>query len=618
MSKNIVIVESPTKAKTINYILKGQFVVKATLGHVRDLPEDEFGVDLNTFQPTYIVMKGKKHILELLKKMSKSVSEVYIATDEDREGEAIAWHTITYIGKDINSVKRVAFHEITADAVKKAFENPRKIDLNLVNAQQARRILDRIVGYTLSPFLAKKLGGFLSAGRVQSVALRLIVDREREIQNFIPKKYWTIRIFLEKNGTRFFLNLISIDDKKFEETGLDSFVLVEKIIAELKNSSVSISKIEDAQRNLRPYPPFVTSTLQQEASIKLGFTSSKTMFIAQKLYEGIDIGKKNPVGLITYMRTDSPSIAKSAQSQAFKLIKEKYGMQFVPERPPVYKAKMSSAQEAHEAIRPTDVYHTPEEIKKHLSKEQFLLYELIWKRFIASQMKSAVIETRTISGVSGRYAFETKTSKIIFTGFTEVWPVKIDLGQEINVSVEEKESYPIIETVYEEKQTKPPSRYTEASLIKAMEKFDVGRPSTYAPTMQTLYRRNYIKSERRALVPQEIGIQVVDILMKFFPEIIDIEFTAKFEEKLDKIAEGDKNWVELLKEFYKGYKPSLDKAMEEVKNTPALEKKIKEKKYTDKICPKCNGRLVIRTGPHGTFLGCENFPRCRHTESIPK
>ncbi|MCL5408605.1 MAG: type I DNA topoisomerase [Candidatus Omnitrophica bacterium] len=618
MAKNLVIVESPTKAKTINYILKGQFIVKATLGHVRDLPEDDFGVDLNTFQPTYIVMKGKKHILELLKKIAEDTPEVYIATDEDREGEAIAWHTVTYIGKDIGKVKRVAFHCITSDAVKKAFENPRKIDINLVNAQQTRRILDRIVGYTLSPFLAKKLGGFLSAGRVQSVALRLIVDREREIQNFVSKKYWTIRIFLEKDGKKFFLDLVSIDDKKIEETGLDSFVLVEKILSELQNTSVTINKIEDVQRNLRPYPPFVTSTLQQEASIKLGLTSSKTMFIAQKLYEGIDIGKKNPVGLITYMRTDSPSIAKSAQSQAFKLIKEKYGMQFVPEKPPVYKAKISSAQEAHEAIRPTNVYLIPEEIKKHLSKEQFVVYELIWKRFIASQMKPAVLETRTISGTSGRYGFETKSSKIIFTGFTEVWPVKIDMGQEIKSLIKEKEPFTIIEALSEEKQTKPPGRYTEASLIKAMEKFGVGRPSTYAPTMQTLYRRNYIKSERRALVPQEIGIQVIDILMKFFPEILDIGFTAKFEGQLDKIAEGGENWIGLLKEFYTGYKPSLDKAMEGVKDLPPPERKIKEKKYTDKICQKCNGRLVIRTGPHGTFLGCENFPKCRYTESIPK
>ncbi|MCL5409161.1 MAG: type I DNA topoisomerase [Candidatus Omnitrophica bacterium] len=618
MTKNLVIVESPTKAKTINYILKGKFTIKATLGHVIDLPEDRFGVDLNTFQPTYIVMKGKKHILELLKKMAESAEEVYIATDEDREGEAIAWHTVNYIGKDINTVKRVAFHEITPVAIQKAFENPRKIDLALVNAQQARRILDRIVGYTLSPFLAKKLGGFLSAGRVQSVALRLIVDREREIQNFISKKYWTIKIFIEKNGIKIFLDLVFIDGKKIEETSLDSLVLVEKILSELKNHSITISKIEDVQRTLRPYPPFVTSTLQQESSIRLGFTSSKTMFIAQKLYEGIDIGKKNPVGLITYMRTDSPSVAKSAQSQAFKFIKEKYGMQFVPDKPPVYKAKVSSAQEAHESIRPTDVYLIPDEIKKYLSKEQFSLYELIWKRFIASQMKSAIIETKTISGISERYGFETKNSKIIFTGFMEIWPVKIDMGQQIDFPIKEKDIFKIIDALSEEKQTKPPARYTEASLIKAMEKFGVGRPSTYAPTMQTLYRRNYIKSEKRILIPQEIGFQVIDILTKFFPDILDIGFTAKFEEHLDNIAEGGKDWIELLKEFYTGYKPSLDKAMEGVKDMPPVEKIKKEKEYTNKVCPKCNGRLVIRKGPHGPFLGCENFPKCRYTESIPK
>ncbi|HDD64632.1 MAG TPA: type I DNA topoisomerase [Firmicutes bacterium] len=612
MKKKLIIVESPTKAKTIKNILKGNSVVKATMGHICDLPENEFGVDIEKdFKPKYVVIPGKEKIVKELKSLSKKYSDIYLATDEDREGEAIAWHITTVMGKNVEEAKRVTFHEITPSAVKSAFENPRKISLSLVNAQQARRILDRIVGYTLSPFLGRYLEKGLSAGRVQSVALKLIVKREKEIENFKPEVFFRIKAKVKKGNTTFILNLKKINGKEISELEFQNEDMVKKIIEEMKKGVLKVSKVTETEKKIHPLPPFITSTLQQEAFKKYGFSSSKTMNIAQQLYEGIDLGKEGNVGLITYMRTDSPSVAKSAQFQAFNYIKTNFGKEFLPDKPPVYKTKSATAQEAHEAIRPTFINKTPQSIKKYLTREQFLLYSLIWKRFLASQMKYGILKNNRLTAVNGIYEFEGISNKIIFEGFMKVWPVKIENLEKFPENIEEGEILNVEEYFYEKDQTKPPPRYTEATLIKTLEKFGIGRPSTYAPTISILLKRGYIKRQKRSLVPLKIGRVVTEILEKFFPDIISIDFTAKMEESLDKIANGEKNWIEILKEFYSHFKPMLDKANEEI---------VKDKTIINfyKVCPKCGGKLVLKKGKFGIFLGCSNYPSCNYSEAVDK
>jgi DNA topoisomerase-1 len=540
-----------------------------------------------------------------------------MATDEDREGEAIAWHTAEILGRNIDEIKRVAFHEITPSAVLESFQKPRKIDLSLVNAQQARRILDRIVGYELSPFLKRALGRVLSAGRVQSVALFLIVQREKEINGFVPVPYWKIRVFLVKDGKKFYLDLVSIDGKKLEATEINTQEMVDKIVDELKNGVVEINSVDVTTRNQRPFPPFITSTLQQEAGIKLGFSSTKTMKVAQELYEGVSLGKRGRIGLITYMRTDSPSVARVAQQKAIFYIKEKFGANYVPDRPPIYKTRSSTAQEAHEAIRPTQVNLEPDGVKAHLSKEQYRLYKLVWDRFIASQMKSAVIETVAISANCGRYGLETKMSTIVFDGFMKVLPIKIDEGQYLETKLSVGEKFPVVDTEAKKEMTRPPARYTEATLIKTLEKFGIGRPSTYAPTIATLYRRRYIHSEKKSLVPEELGMKITDILTEYFPDIINVEFTAKMEESLDEIAEGKKNWIETLQAFYNSFLPALDRAALGIKNArPAPIKKPAEE--VGRSCPKCGKPLLVRESRRGQFIGCSGFPKCKYIESEKK
>lgn len=597
MDKGLVIVESPTKARTIGSILGKNYKVIATMGHIRDLPENEMGVDIeNGFTPKYIIIPGKKKIVSYLKKEAERYDNIFLATDEDREGEAIAWHIANVIGKSPEEVKRVVFHEIIPEAIKEAFKSPRQISLNLVDSQQARRILDRIVGYTLSPFL----GRGLSAGRVQSVALKLIVERERERENFVPQTYWVVKAKVIKDKHEFLMILSEIDGKKIEKYGLKDENVVNNIIEELKKGNLTVTEKKEEEKKVKPYPPFITSTLQQEASIKLGFSSSKTMVLAQQLYEGIRIDEGN-VGLITYMRTDSPSVAKQARNQALKYIRDAFGDAYVPEKPHIYKGK-ALAQEAHEAIRPTSVFRTPERIKPFLNEQQYKLYRLIWERFVASQMKEAVVKNIKVIARNGKYGFFVEANEIIFDGFTKLWNIKIEEGEGIIAELQKDEILNVIEYLKEEHQTSPPPRYTEATLIKALEKYGIGRPSTYAPTIAILFNRGYIRREKKALVPEKIGRAVCDILEKFFPEIIRIDFTAEMEEKLDRIAEGEKKWTEILQEFYDRYKVMLEDA--------------KEKVAEGRICPKCQSPLILKNGPYGNFLGCSKFPECKFTERI--
>ncbi|MCM8784689.1 MAG: type I DNA topoisomerase [Candidatus Omnitrophica bacterium] len=611
MERELIIVESPTKAKTISGILGNKYLVFPTMGHIRDLPENEFGINIDdNFSPKYVIIPGKKKIVEKLKNLAKNSTNIYLATDEDREGEAIAWHVVCLIDKKIEEAKRVTFHEIVPEAIKKAFLNPRQISIELVNAQQARRILDRIVGYKISPILGKHLEIGLSAGRVQSVALKLIVEREKEIENFVPEIYFVIRCEVEKNGEKIIFNLIKIEEISVGKERIKDEQKVDEIIEKLKQGKLIISEKEEMIKKLSSVPPFITSTLQQEAINILNFSSTKTMFIAQQLYEGIKIEDKN-IGLITYMRTDSPSVAKSAQNQALKFIKENFGENYLPEKPNIYYSKSKVSQEAHEAIRPTSVYRTPEKIKKYLTQDQFKLYELIWRRFLASQMAPAIIKNIKVFAFNDIYLFETERDFIVFDGFLRLWPLKIEKGNPIIEKFEKGEELNVIKYLKEKKQTQPPPRYTESTLIKTLEKYGIGRPSTYAPTISTLYERNYVKREKKFLVPLKMGKIVYEILNKFFPEIIEINFTAKMEEDLDKIANGEKNWIEVLKEFYNSFKLSLEKA-NEIINRDVLNKII----IGDKKCPLCNGELTIIKGKYGIFIGCSNYPNCKYKERI--
>lgn len=613
MDKSLVIVESPTKAKTISGILGKGYNVIATMGHVRDLPENKLGIDIErNFEPEYEIIPDKKNIVSNLRKAAEESNEIYLATDEDREGEAIAWHITHAIGKKPDEVKRVAFHEIIPEAVKKAFDTPRYISLDLVNSQQARRILDRIVGYTMSPLLAKNLEKGLSAGRVQSVALRLIVEREQEIESFIPQVYWIITANVEKNGKNISFTLVEIDGQKIERHFLKEIKKVDEIIEELNKGKLIIQEKKQAMKKIRPYPPFITSTLQQEASIRLGFSSTKTMFNAQHLYEGIPIEGKN-TGLITYMRTDSPSVAKPAVNQVVKFIKESFGTQYLPEKPFYYKSKSSIAQEAHEAIRPTSVNMTPDRVKPFLTPEQHKLYSLIWNRFVASQMKEAEIKNISLLAKNGTYGFVAESNTVAFEGFMKMWPIKIDEGQKETEEFEEGEILNVINYFKEEHTTNPPPRYTEASLIKTLEKYGIGRPSTYAPTISILFNRGYIKSEKRALIPTKIGRVVCKILVRYFSDIINTKFTAKMENDLDMIVKGTTGWTALLKEFYDTYKPMLEKAEQSMStNIKDIEKML----VSDKVCPTCGRPLVVKRGKFGIFLGCPNFPGCKYTERI--
>lgn len=612
MSKSLIIVESPAKAKTIGQFLGRSCIVKASMGHVRDLPKSQFGIDVEKgFAPKYITIRGKGEVLSELKKQQKKVDKVYLAADPDREGEAICWHLAQYLNLE-NNLCRIEFNEITEKAVKKAFENPRTIDMNRVYAQQARRILDRIVGYKLSPLLWDKVKKGLSAGRVQTVTMRLICEREREIQAFIPEEYWKIFATLTP-GTKknsFDAELIQRQGKRIK---LSTKEQVDTILNAIKGKEFVVNKITRKEKKRNPVPPFITSSMQQEAMRKLGFGTRKTMRIAQQLYEGLSLGEKGSVGLITYMRTDSTRVAKEAQLAAREYISKTFGKGFVPPYMPVYKTK-ESAQDAHEAIRPTDAVRTPASVKAFLSNDQYKLYKLIWDRFIASQMASAIIDTTSIDITAGDCVFRATGSVVKFSGFMAIYIEDTDEEnkekENILPELHEKQILELMKITPSQHFTKPPARYTEATLVRALEEKGIGRPSTYATIIETIMKRGYVVTEDKHLVPSELGLIVTDLLVKHFPDVFNIEFTALMEARLDKIVATQEDWVKVLKDFYAPFIKTLDKANTE------MEKVKLEDEVSGEICSKCGRNMVIKYGRFGKFLACSGFPECRNTQAI--
>ncbi len=596
----IVIVESPTKSKTLSGFLKKGFKIMATKGHVRDLPQKSLGVKVEEdFKPRYVLIPGKKPVIDKLKKAVKEAQEVILATDPDREGEAIAWHILQLLKLPDKKYQRVVFHEITRSALEEALRHPRKIDMNLVNAQQARRILDRLVGYKLSPFLWKKVAKGLSAGRVQSVALRLIVDREKEIENFVPQEYWTIEgVFESIEKKRVEAVLQKIGGKSLDKFFVKTEKQANELIEAIKKESFEVEKIEKKISKRTPPSPFITSTLQQEAFKRLGFSSKGTMALAQALFE---------LGFITYHRTDSTALSQEAVSMARSYIQKEAGKEYLPPTPRVYKSKSKLAQEAHEAIRPTDVFRTPETLKTELPEPQLKLYDLIWRRFIASQCADALFWSTKIEIKGGKYGFVATGQVLKFEGFLRFYPVSFE-EQELP-DLKEKEGLEIIKIQGKQHFTQPPSRYSEATLIKELEKNGVGRPSTYATIISVLQERGYVKKdEKKRFYPTEIGRTVSDLLVQHFPELIDVSFTAKMEEDLDEIAKGKQNWVRVLKEFYAPFSERLSQKYKEVQ---------KQEISTGQSCPECGGELVIRVSKYGKFYGCSNWPKCRYIKSIP-
>lgn len=612
INKSLIIVESPTKAKTISQFLGKDFQIESSYGHVRDLPKSKIGIDIeHDFEPQYIIPKKAQKNANALKKLALKAPRVILATDEDREGEAIAWHLAQLMNLD-DHYERITFHEITPEAIKKALESPRKIDENLVNAQQARRVLDRLVGYELSPFLWQKIRRGLSAGRVQSVALKLIVDREKERQAFQADEYWSISAIFDKKEELFEAGLSSIDNKSLDKFDIKNAKQSEEIKKNIEScKKFIISEIKKQETKKSPLPPFTTSTLQQEASKKLRFSARQTMRLAQMLYEGQNLGDGS-VGLITYMRTDSLNIAESALSQCREVITEKFGKEFIPETANYYKNKSKGAQEAHEAIRPTHPEILPAEIKDKVEANVYKLYNLIWQRFVASQMKEAIFDRLaiSISGENGKekFLFKANGNTLKFKGFLAVYPSQF---QEVLLPVlEMNEEIKINEVKPEQHFTQPPARYNEASLIKTLEENGIGRPSTYAPIISVLQDRFYVeKDEERRFFPTELGFIVNDILAKHFSQITDINFTAKIEEDLDKVAEGKEQWKQIIRNFYWPFKENLTKKYDEVVKEDFQEK-------TDEVCDKCGKPMLVKWSKFGKFLGCSGFPECRNVKKL--
>ncbi|WP_134686186.1 type I DNA topoisomerase [Brevibacillus migulae] len=613
MADTLVIVESPAKAKTIGKYLGSKYIVKASMGHVRDLPKSQMGVDVTrSYDPKYITIRGKGDVLKSLKDAAKKVKKVYLAADPDREGEAIAWHLAQYLNLDLDQPIRVVFNEITKDAIKEAFKHPRHINMDLVNAQQARRILDRLVGYNISPLLWKKVRKGLSAGRVQSVTVKMIIDRENEIRNFVPEEYWTITSKLLSDGKAFEARFHGVGDEKVE---LHSEEEVNKILEQIKGQSYVVKKVQKRERKRNPAQPFITSSLQQEAARKLNFRTAKTMMIAQQLYEGIDLGKEGTVGLITYMRTDSTRISVTAQTEAKEYILEQFGPEYVlaEARDP---AKNERAQDAHEAIRPTSVMRTPDSIKEFLSRDQLRLYRLIWERFLASQMASAILDTMSVDIDINGVLFRASGSKVKFPGFMKVYiEGNDDSGNEDESFLPPiEEGQILVEQSIEPNQhfTQPPPRYSEARLIKTLEEGGIGRPSTYAPTLETIQKRGYVALEEKRFVPTELGEIVISLMEEFFPEILDIEFTSQMESELDEIEEGVIEWVKVLDHFYPEFAKRLKVAEEKME-----EIEIKDE-IADENCELCGRHMVYKMGRFGKFLACSGFPDCRNTKPIVK
>lgn len=607
---NLVIVESPSKAKTIKKFLGKNYDVQASMGHIIDLPKSQLGVDLENFEVKYITIRGKGKILGDLKKAGKKADKIYLATDPDREGEAISWHLANTFGIDTKDKCRVVFNEITKKAIKESFKSPRTIDQPLVDAQQARRILDRIVGYKISPLLWRKVKKGLSAGRVQSVAVRLVVDREREINDFIPKEYWSLQVELE--NTKKDVLLPKLQTFKGEKIEIGSQEEMEKILDDIKTKDFIVDKIKKSERQKHPAPPFTTSNLQQEAARKLNFPPKKTMMVAQQLYEGIKLGKGS-VGLVTYIRTDSTRISDEFIDALRSYINESYGDKFVSKEVRKYKNK-KNAQEAHEAIRPTDLANHPDEIKEYLSKDQYKLYKLIWLRTIASQMASAIYNVLTIDIKNGDYTFRQTGSNLKFSGFTEVYLEGQDEAEDeeqiFKGIVEESELLKLIKPDPKQHFTQPPPRFSEAMLVKVLEEKGIGRPSTYAPIIDTISNRGYVIKDKKTFIPTELGEIVTDLMLEHFPKVVDISFTAEMEDKLDKVEEGEVSWENLLKDFYEDFRVDLEKAEA---NIPQVELKDEE---SDVICDKCGRNMVYKLGKYGKFLACPGFPECRNTKTL--
>ncbi|MBK1810650.1 type I DNA topoisomerase [Clostridium sp. YIM B02505] len=609
MGQNLVIVESPAKAKTISKYLGKNYVVEASMGHIRDLPKSQLGVDVdNNYNPKYITIRGKGDLLDKLKKLAKKSDKIFLATDPDREGEAISWHLANILKIPDMDTCRVEFHEITKNAVKNSIKHPRTINQNLVDAQQARRVLDRLVGYEISPILWRNVKWGLSAGRVQSAALKLICDREDEINKFESKEYWTVDIKLEKKNKKFNVKIATLKGKKFEIATEEE---ANKTIEQLKKNDFIVAKVKKGTKNKNPLPPFTTSTLQQDASRKLNFQTKRTMSIAQQLYEGVEVKGYGTVGLITYMRTDSVRISKEAQDSALQFIGDIYGNSYIPESPRVYRGK-KNIQDAHEAIRPSVVEITPEVAKDNLSAEQYKLYKLIWERFIASQMASCVLNTNTIDINNGDYKLRATGSTIKFDGFMKVYEYTTDEDDEsvLLPEIEENEVLNYDSIIGKQHFTQPPPRYTEASFVKVLEENGIGRPSTYVPTISTILSRKYVQREKKNLFPTELGIIVNTIMSDYFKQIVDADFTADMENKLDCIEEGKVEWEEIVDEFFGPLKEALDKAEKEVS------KVVIEDKVSDVKCDKCGKMMVIKQGRFGNFLACPGYPECQNTKPI--
>ncbi|NMB28176.1 MAG: type I DNA topoisomerase [Tissierellia bacterium] len=613
MQKNLVIVESPAKAKTIGKFLGKDYKVKASVGHVRDLPKSSLGIDIeNNFKPKYITIRGKGPIVQELKKEAKKSDRIFLATDPDREGEAISWHLAHILGMKEDEPIRVEFNEITKDAVLNAMKRPRAIDRNLVDAQQARRILDRLVGYKISPLLWRKIKKGLSAGRVQSVTVKLICDKEKEIEAFIPEEYWSIKAILEEDKTPFEANFYGIvekgKDKKIEISNEEE---VKKILDTIDKDNFIVDEVKKGTRRRNPYPPYTTSTLQQDASKKLGFSTRKSMMIAQQLYEGVDIKKEGTIGLITYIRTDSTRVSEEAVNLTKSYIIDNYGKAYSNGGKLYNNKGKKEAQDAHEGIRPTSILRRPEDIKNSLTLDQFKLYNLIWKRFLSSQMSPAKFDTLSVKILSNNNIFKASGSKLNFDGFLKIYNMEENDDKDVEIPMlKEGQKIKVNKIQPNQHFTQPPSRYTEASLIKTLEELGIGRPSTYAPTISTILNREYVNISKKSFMPTELGILVNDLLEEYFEGIVNEEFTADLEEKLDRIAEGKYAWQLVVDDFYKKFDVVLKKAEEEI------EKIVIEDEVTDVICEKCGKNMVIKYGRYGKFLACPGYPECKNTKAI--
>ena len=606
-NKTLVIVESPSKAKTIGKYLGSKYNVIASVGHVRDLPKSKLGIDIDdNFEPQYISIRGKGDLIKSLKKEAAKASKVYLATDPDREGEAISWHLAYLLGLDTEEACRIEFNEITKDTIKEAIKHPRKINMGLVDAQQARRVLDRLVGYQISPLLWRKVRKGLSAGRVQSAALKIICDREREIERFEPKEFWNI-IAEFKKGKKFQAKLIEKNGKKLTVENKEQN---DNIIKELNSGEFVVSDVKEKIRMQKPYPPFTTSSLQQDAGNKLNFNAKKTMMIAQQLYEGVDVKGRGTTGLITYLRTDSVRISDAAKQAAKELIVSKFGVEYSANN--VFSNKKKDIQDAHEAIRPAIIELEPSLIKDSLTTDQFKLYNLIWNRFMASQMSQAKSNSMQVSIVNGIYGFKANGSELIFDGFRKLYNTADDEGAKLLPSLEKDEKLKAESLKGEQSFTQPPARYTEASLVKELEDKDIGRPSTYAPIVSTLTERKYVAREKKALKPTELGFLVNDLMEEYFEGIVDAGFTANMENSLDDVEVGGQKWKDLISGFYGPFKKELDIA------DKAIEKIVVEDIPTDEICEICGRPMVIKAGRFGDFIACSGYPECKNTKPIVK